>query len=102
MFISNKSRDEVFLEYAVLKKYRGNGYGSDILRETTAYLFQSHNIKAIRLDINPSNKKSINTAEACGYTLDEEEFASRNYTGRMQFIQDSAYYVSKRKYDSKK
>lgn len=97
LFISNRIRDEVFLEYAVLKQYRGMGYGSDIVRQTTDYLFQNHNIKDIRLDIDPSNKNSINTAEACGYTLDEDEFASRNYTGRMQFVQDSTYYVSKRR-----
>ena len=97
LFISNRIRDEVFLEYAVLKEYRGMGYGSDIVRQTTDYLFQNHNIKYIRLDIDPSNKNSINTAEACGYTLDEDEFASRNYTGRMQFVQDSTYYVSKRR-----
>ncbi|MCI6107412.1 MAG: GNAT family N-acetyltransferase [bacterium] len=97
LFISNRIRDEVFLEYAVLKEYRGMGYGSDIVRQTTDYLFQNHNIKDIRLDIDPSNKNSINTAEACGYTLDEDEFASRNYTGRMQFVQDSTYYVSKRR-----
>lgn len=97
LFISNRIRDEVFLEYAVLKEYRGMGYGSDIVRQTTDYLFQNHNIKDIRLDIDPSNKNSINTAETCGYTLDEDEFASRNYTGRMQFVQDSTYYVSKRR-----
>ena len=97
LFISNRIRDEVFLEYAVLKEYRAMCYGSDIVRQTTDYLFQNHNIKDIRLDIDPSNKNSINTAEACGYTLDEDEFASRNYTGRMQFVQDSTYYVSKRR-----
>lgn len=56
LFISNRIRDEVFLEYAVLKEYRGMGYGSDIVRQTTDYLFQNHNIKDIRLDIDPSNK----------------------------------------------
>ena len=90
-------RDEVFLEYAVLKEERGKGYGSDIVRETTDYLFQNHNIRSIRLDIDPSNKNSINAAEAAGYSVDEEEFASRNFTGRMQFVKDSEYYVSKRR-----
>lgn len=97
LFISSRIRDEVFLEYAVLKPYRGLGYGSAIIRQTADYLFQNHNIRAIRLDIDPSNKNSILAAEACGYTLDEEEFASRNYTGRMEFVKDSTYYVSKRR-----
>ena len=97
LFISSRVRDEVFLEYAVLKAYRGLGYGSTIIRETTDYLFENHNIRSIRLDIDPSNKNSINTAEACGYTLDEDEFASRNYMGRMEFVKDSTYYISKRR-----
>lgn len=97
LYISSMVRDEVFLEYAVLKEERGKGYGSDIIRETTDYLFKNHNIRSIRLDIDPSNKNSINAAEACGYSVDEEEFASRNFTGRMQFVKDSEYYVSKRR-----
>ena len=97
LYISRMIRDEVFLEYAVLKEYRGKGYGSSIIRETSDYLFENHNIKAIRLDIDPSNKNSINVAEACGYTVDEEEFASRNYMGRMQFVKDNEYYISKPK-----
>ncbi len=97
LFISSRVRDEVFLEYAVLKEYRGLGYGSTMIRETTDYLFENHNIRSIRLDIDPSNKNSINTAEACGYTLDEDEFASRNYLGRMEFVKDSTYYISKRR-----
>ncbi len=97
LYISSMVKDEVFLEYAVLKEHRNKGYGSDIIRETTDYLFQNHNIKAIRLDIDPSNKNSINAATACGYTVDEEEFALRNYIGRMQFVKDNEYYVSKRR-----
>ena len=97
LYISSRIRDEVFLEYAVLKEYRGKGYGSTIIRETSDYLFENHNIRSIRLDIDPSNKNSINTAEACGYTLDEDEFASRNYMGRMEFVKDSTYYISKRR-----
>lgn len=97
LFISSMVRDEVFLEYAVLKEFRGQGYGSDIVKETTDYLFQEHNIKSIRLDIDPSNQNSINVAEANGYTVDEEEFASRNFQGRMQFIKESDCYISKRR-----
>ena len=97
LYISSLIRDEVFLEYAVLKEYRGKGYGSTIIRETSDYLFENHNIRSIRLDIDPSNKNSINAAEACGYTVDEEEFASRNYTGRMQFVKDNEYYMSMHK-----
>ena len=31
LYISSKVRDEVFLEYAVLKEYRGKHYGSTII-----------------------------------------------------------------------
>lgn len=35
VFISSMRDDEVFLEYSVLKQFRGMGYGSSIVRETT-------------------------------------------------------------------
>lgn len=97
LFISNVSKDEVFLEYAVLKDFRRMGYASRIVREISDYLFQNHNIRSIRLDIDPSNRNSILVANSCGFSLDEEEFESRNFIGRMQFIKESYCYVSKRK-----
>lgn len=97
LFISSMFRDEVFLEYSVLKDFRKMGYGSSIVNEISDYLFKNHNIKSIRLDIDPSNKKNILLAESCGFTLDEEEYESRNYTGKMQFIKESELYVSKRR-----
>lgn len=97
IYISNMKFDEVFFECSILKKFRGQGYGKKILNEITDYLFQEHNIKSIRLDIDPSNKNSISSATSCGYFLDEEEYESRNYTGKMQFVKESEYYISKRR-----
>ena len=85
LFISTMTHDEVFLEYAVLKDFRRMGYGSRIISETTEYLFQEHNIRSIRLDIDPSNKNSILIADLCGFIFDEEEYESRNF------------YISKRR-----
>lgn len=96
LYISNMVNDEVFLEYEIAKNFRGMGYGSKLVQEVTDYLFQQHNIKSIRLDIDPSNKNSTRVAENCGYTIDEEEFVSRGFKGRMQFVKESEYYVSKR------
>ena len=96
LFISSMINDEVFLEYAILKEFRGMGYASDIVREVTQYLFENYNLKSIRLDIDPSNKNSILVANACGFILDEEQFESRNYIGKMQFIKENENYISKR------
>ena len=97
LFISSMINDEVFLEYAILKEYRGMGYASDIVTEISDYLFQNYNIRSIKLDIDPSNKNSIYVANACGFILDEEEFESRNFIGKMKFIKESDCYISKRK-----
>lgn len=97
LFISSMVRDEVFLEYAVLKTFRGMGYASSIVSEVSNYLFQNHNIRSIKLDIDPSNKNSVLVAESCGFILDEEEFESRNFIGKMHFIKESDCYVSKRR-----
>lgn len=97
LFVSSIIRDEVFLEYAVLKDFRRMGYAKRIVNEIAEYLFKNHNIRSIRLDIDPSNKNSVLVANTCGFTLDEEEYESRNFTGRMQFIKESDYYISKRR-----
>ena len=97
LFISSRINDEVFLECSILKEYRGKGYGSRITNEISDYLFEEENIRSIKLDIDPSNKKSILAAEACGFFLDEEEYESRNYMGKMQFVRESDCYINKRK-----
>lgn len=97
LFISSMINDEVFLEYAILKEFRGMGYASDVVNEVSDYLFHNYNIRSIKLDIDPSNKNSIYVADACGFILDDEEFESRNFIGKMKFIKESDCYVSKRK-----
>ena len=97
VFISNNKKDEVFLEYSVLKKIRGKGYGRKIINELSEFLFFNYNIKSVKLDIDPSNKNSIYVAECCGFVLDEEEYEDRNYIGNMVFIKENEYYISKRK-----
>lgn len=96
-FISSMHADEVFLEYSILRQFRNMGYGSALVRELTTYLFENHNIRSIRLDIDPSNQNSILVANACGYSVDEEEFEARNFTGKMQFIKENEFYISKRR-----
>lgn len=97
LFISSMMRDEVFLEYAILQEFRRMGYASRVVNEVSNYLFENYNIRSIRLDIDPSNKNSILVADSCGFILDEEEFESRNFIGKMQFIKESDCYISKRK-----
>lgn len=97
LFISSMIRDEVFLEYAVLKEFRGIGYGSSIVNDVTNYLFQNFNIRSIRLDIDPSNKNSLLVANSCGFILDEENFENRNFIGKMQFTKENYNYISKRR-----
>ena len=97
LFISSMVNDEVFLEYAILKEFRGMGYASDVVNEVSYYLFQNYNIRSIKLDIDPSNKNSILVANSCGFMLDEEDFESRNFIGKMHFIKESDCYVSRRR-----
>jgi len=96
LYISSLKKDIVFLEYAILKDYRKMGYGSKIVNEISNYLFINNNIKSIKLDIDPGNKYSIALALSCGFTLDYEEYESRNYQGRMQFVKDNDYYIVKK------
>lgn len=96
VYLSSVHDDEVFLEVSVLKEYRGKKLGKRITNEICDYLFTNHNIKSVKLDIDPSNKASLMTAESCGFEFDEEDFESRNFIGKMVFYKESDCYVSKR------
>ena len=97
LYISSNLNDEVFLEYSILKDFRGKGYGKKLLNEISDYLFVNHNIRSIRADVDPSNKNSMMLLESCGYIFDEEEYENRNFIGKMQFYEESDCYVSKRR-----
>lgn len=95
-YLSPMKNDIVFIEISLLKQVRGKGIGSRALSEVSDYLFTNHNIKEVRADVDPSNEKSINMLLNCGFSPDEEEFASRGFNGKMEFVKDSYCYESKR------
>ena len=97
VYISSRKDDEVFLKCSILRQFRNQGYGKRLLNEVGDYLFEEHNIKNIRADVNPSNKNSMLMLEACGYLFDEEEYEKRNFIGNMQFFKESDCYFSKRR-----
>lgn len=97
LFISSNINDKVFLECSILKEFRGMGYGSRVTNEISDYLFEKQNVRSIKLDIDPSNKKSIMAANSCGFFLDEEDYELRNYTGKMKFVKESNCYINKRR-----
>lgn len=96
-YLSPMKNDIVFIEISLLKQVRGKGIGSRALEEVSDYLFTNHNIKEARADVDPSNEKSINMLLNCGFSPDEEEYASRGFNGKMEFVKDSYCYESKRR-----
>lgn len=96
VFISSMIKDEVFLEYAVLREFRGMGIATRIVDEVSEYLFSSLNIKTVKLDIAPSNEASIRTARKCGFFEDEDDFEERNFSGKIKFVKESYCYLCRR------
>lgn len=97
MFISKKRNDEVFLEYSILKKYRGKKYSTLILNEVSNYLMNEHNIRSIALDIDPSNLSSIRSALSAGYEIDEEEYINRKMEGKILYRLDNYNYINRKR-----
>lgn len=97
VYISSNKKDEVFLECSLLKNFRGKGYGKRLLNEVSNYLFEKHNIRCIKGDVDPSNKNSLVMLKACGYEFDEEDYEERNFIGNMVFFKESECYVPKRR-----
>ena len=92
-FISNKKDDIVALECSILSRYRGQGYGRRLLNGLTNHLF-SLNIRAIQLDIDQSNSRSIKSAEKCGFIWDPDVVCNN---GKLCFIKDNFDYRSTRR-----
>lgn len=97
VFISKKIKDDIFLEYSIIKDCRGKGLGKVLLEEVSDYLMSNYNIKSITLDIDPSNVASVMTALSCGYMEDDEEYLKRNMSGKILYRIDNFNYINKRK-----
>ena len=59
LYLSTKLKDEVFLEYSIIKEFRGKKFGKLLLKEVSDFLMNNCNVKSIVLDIDPSNIPSI-------------------------------------------
>ena len=58
-------KDDLYINYCVLKKFRNNGYCTRLLREITMYLLRE--VKSISLLIKEDNEKSKKLALKNGY-----------------------------------
>ena len=58
-------KDDLYINYCILKKFRNNGYCTRLLREITMYLLRE--VKSISLLIKEDNEKSKKLALKNGY-----------------------------------
>ncbi len=58
-------KDDLYINYCILKKFRNNGYCTRLLREITMYLLRK--VKSISLLIKEDNEKSKKLALKNGY-----------------------------------
>lgn len=58
-------KEDLYINYAILKKYRGNMYATRLLREITEYLLNE--IDTISILIKNDNEKSKKLALSAGY-----------------------------------
>ena len=97
IFISKIIKDEIFLEYSIIKGYRGKKIGKLLLSDVSNYIMENYNIKSILLDIEPSNIPSLITAVNCGYFVDDDDYLKRDMNGKILYRMDNYNYVNKRK-----
>jgi RimJ/RimL family protein N-acetyltransferase len=97
VFLSGMIKNQIYLEYSVLKEYRKKGLGKYILETVTNYVFENfNNIKQINLDIDPSNEASMKTALSSGYDIDDD-YDKNTINSSKTFICDNRYYIDKNK-----
>lgn len=96
-YISSIRADEIYFESSIVKDFRGMGYGKMSLMEVSNYILEHYNIKCINLDIDPSNLVSANTALACGFYPDEEDFDMHHMDGKVIYRLENYQYINKRR-----
>jgi RimJ/RimL family protein N-acetyltransferase len=95
IFVSGMVKNQIYLEYSILKQYRRQGLGKYILENVSNYIFENFdNIKQINLDIDPSNEASTKTALSAGYYI-EDIYDKNTANNSKKFIYDNPYYVDK-------
>ncbi len=94
LYLSSKSMDHIYVELSILKKYRKNKIGSQVLNEVTDYIFLNNNdLKEIRLSIDKSNIGSMKVAMNAGYFYDDDDYRNE----KIDFTKDNPYYISKKR-----
>jgi len=66
------SNGTISISIGIEKSFRGNGYGSLILKSLTDYLLNRDDINRISAIISPSNLVSIKLFEGCGFKRCED------------------------------
>lgn len=94
LYLSSKSVNHIYVELSILKKYRKNKIGSQVLNEVTDYIFLNNNdLKEIRLSIDKSNIGSMKVAMNAEYFYDDNDYRNE----KINFTKDNPYYVSKKR-----
>lgn len=65
-----KSKDCIGIGYMLVKKERGNGYGSEAVQMMVDYLFLHKTIVRVQAETHPDNKASQRVLEKAGFTLE--------------------------------
>lgn len=89
IYLTGMSKNYIYLEYLILKKYRHKGIGRYVVEQVSDEVFRRFpHLKEIKLNIDRSNIGSINLAEAIGF------YDDGNYGGqKIDFIKDNPYYI---------
>lgn len=94
LYLSGKSKKFIYLELSILKRYRKNGIGSQILSEVSDYIFFANDdLKEIKLNIDKSNIGSMKASINAGYFYDEDDYINE----KIDFIRENPYYLNKKR-----
>lgn len=95
VYFTNKANGKMYFEYLVLKQFRGQGIGSNILDNVTDYVLELNtDVLELRLSIDKSNLASMKAAESNCFILDEDTYDQ----DKLEFIKTNPYYVSRRRH----
>ena len=88
-FLVDKFNSWGEIEYAIGKAYQGKGYATEAAKAVIDYGFKEIGFNKVQICVRPSNVKSKNVIEKCGFEyegmLRDYFFIDGEYEGRMYY-----------------
>ncbi len=68
MHVRMENESAIIHDFAILPKYQGKGFGTQVLKQTLLAL-SKNNVARVEMEVSATNKKALNIYQRCGFDI---------------------------------